>query len=197
MSRLVDSPWEDTRTFAMDFIGGLGPLPADAIIAICDSIQPPVQELGKSLLKAQFRTSDAGHYLVRLAEHPAPKIQLLVSELVEHHLGDEPARLERLITLAPYFVVVLTLVNRGRVAKQRVVALLRHEATRSLEHARVIAPILARQSATIAITQKHPLIATMIDVRTAFPEVELPLAISDVAPVNSFPGRGHRRRGDG
>jgi hypothetical protein len=188
VSRLVDSPWEDTRAFAMAFIRDqLGAIPADAIIAICDSIQPEVQELGKSLLNAQFRTADAGHYLVRLAEHPAPKIQLLVSEMLEQHLGDDP--LERLRVLSPYLVVVLTQVNRGRVAKERVVELLRREATRSLEHARVIAPILARQSATIAITQKHPLIATMIDVRTAFPEVELPLEIKDVEPV--------RRRGDG
>lgn len=186
VSRLVDSPWEDTRVFAMGFIRDrLGALPADAIIAICDSIQPEVQDLGKTLLKEQFRTADAGHYLVRLAEHPAPKIQLLASELLEDHLGD----VERLKVLAPYLIVVLTQVNRGRVAKERVIALLRREATRSIESAQVIAPILARQSATIAITQKHPLIATMIDVRTAFPEVELPLAIADVPAV--------RRRGDG
>jgi hypothetical protein len=57
------------------------------------------------------------------------------------------------------------------------VGLLRREATRTLEHARVIAPILARQSVTIAITQKHPFIATMVDIRTAFPDVELPLSI--------------------
>lgn len=191
VSRLVDSPWADTRTFAMGFIRDtLGPIPADAIIAICDSIQPEVQELGKTLLQEQFRTADAGHYLVRLAEHPAGKIQLLVSELLEHHLGDEPAvRLDRLRVLSPYLIVVLTAVNRGRVAKERVIALLRREATASLEAARVVAPILARQSATIAITQKHPLIATMIDVRTSFPEVELPLAIAPVAPV--------RRRGEG
>jgi hypothetical protein len=161
----------------MDFIlTELGALPADAIIAICDSILPEVQALGTSLLKAQFRTADAGHYLVRLAEHPAPKIQLLVSELIEDHLGD----VDRLQTLAPYLVVVLTQVNRGRVAKERVIALLRREAVRSEAHARVIAPILARQSATIAITQKHPLIATMIDVRTAFPDIELPLSIIPV-----------------
>ncbi len=188
VSRLVDSPWEDTRSFAMEFIRDkLGPIPADAIIAICDSIQPEVQELGKTLLKEQFRTADAGRYLVRLAEHPAPKIQLLVSELIEHHLGDDPVRLERLNILAPYLIVVLTQVNRGRVAKERVVELLRRDATRSADYAQVIAPILARQSATIAITQKHPLIATMIDVRTTFPEIELPLAIKEVSPV--------RRRG--
>jgi hypothetical protein len=115
-------------------------------------------------------------YLVKLAEHPALKIQLLASELLEDHLQD----LDRLKTLTPYLIVVLTQVNRGRVAKERVVGLLRREATRSRAHAEAIAPILARQSATIAITQKHPFIATMVDIRTAFPDVELPLSIIPV-----------------
>jgi hypothetical protein len=139
-----------------------------------------VQQLGKQLLHEQFQTADAGKYLVRLAEHPSTNLQLLVSGLLEHHVTGQ---LDRLTALAPYLVTVLSQVNRGRVAKERVVALLRREAARSVEHARVIAPILERQSATIAITQKHPLIATLVDVATTYPEIPVPVTIVPVPPI--------------
>jgi len=180
VSRLVDSGWEDTRAFAMAFVReDLGTINADTIIAICDSIRPEVQAFGKELLHEQFQEADAGTYLVKLAEHPSPNLQLLVSGLLEHHVAGS---LERIRVLAPYLVTVLSQVNKGRIAKERVIALLRREATRSVEAATVIAPILERQSATIAITQKHPLIATMVDVVEAFPTVAVPIAIVPPPP---------------
>jgi hypothetical protein len=125
-------------------------------------------------------------YLVRLAEHPSVNLQLLVSGMLAHHVAGD---LARITALAPYLVTVLSQVNRGKVAKARVIELLRHEATRSIEAAAVIAPILDRQSATIAITQKHPLIATMVDVRAHYPDVPLPITI--------LPPRPHRPEGGG
>ncbi len=180
VSRLVDSQWEDTRAFAMDLIGRLGTLSADAIIAITDSIRPEVQALGKQLLFAQFSTADAGKYLLRLSEHPSTNLQLLVSGLLEHHLQGDLARLAALV---PYFTTVLSQVNRGRVAKERVMSVIRREASRTAEGARILAPLLDRQSATIAITQKHPLIATMVEVHHVFPDVTLPITVSAPASV--------------
>src|SRR5439155_683307 len=81
---------------------------------------------------------------LRLAEHPSVSVQLLVSGLLDHAAGQP----ERLRALAPYVVTVLSQVNRGKAAKQRVIDLLRREAARSAEAAAVIAPILDRQSAT-------------------------------------------------
>jgi hypothetical protein len=185
VARLVDSPWEDTRAFAIGFVRDeLGAISADAIIAICDSIRPEVQALGRQLLQERFDTADAGRYVIRLAEHPATNLQLLVSGMLEHHVA---GNLDRLRALVPYLIVVLSQVNRGRVAKQRVLGLLRREASRSAEAAALIAPILDRQSATSAVTQKHPLIATMVDVRVAFPEIALPIAVT---PPAAHPGRG-------
>jgi hypothetical protein len=180
LSRLVDSQWEDTRVFAMELIGKIGTLSADAIIAITDSIRPEVQALGKQLLFAQFRTADAGKYLVRLSEHPSTNLQLLVSGLLEHHLEGDLVRLEALV---PYLVTVLSQVNRGRIAKERVMALVRREASRTAEGARILAPLLDRQSATIAVTQKHPLIATMVEVHHVFPDVQLPITITEPASL--------------
>lgn len=182
LARLADSPWEDTRDFAAGMIrsGELAAaLTADAIIAICDSIRPEVQALGKALLHDRWRTADAGRYLVRLAEHPSANLQLLVSGLLEHHVAGD---LERLRALVPYLVTVLSQVNRGRVAKQRVVSLLRREAARSAQAAALLVPVLDRQSATIAITQKHPLIAALVDVHEAHPDVEVPIRVARPAP---------------
>jgi hypothetical protein len=180
IARLVDSAWDDTRGFAIALIKDeLGPLSADAIIAICDSVRPEVQALGKELLLEQFRTDDAGHYVVRLAEHPSISIQLLVSGLLEHHVANQP---DRLRALAPYLTTVLSQVNRGKAAKQRVIDLLRREAARSADAAAIVAPILDRQSATAAVAQKQPLIATMVEVKARFPEVALPITVVPPAP---------------
>ncbi len=181
LSRLVDSPWEDTRAFATGLIRGelAGALTADAIVAICDSIRPEVQALGKALLHERWQAADGGRYLVRLAEHPSTDLQLLVSGLLEHHAAGD---LERLRALVPYLVTVLTQVNRGRIAKQRVVSFLRREAARSPEAAALLVPVLERQSATIAITQKHPLIAALVDAHEAHPGVDTPIRVDRPAP---------------
>jgi hypothetical protein len=176
LAKLVDSAWDDTRTFALAFIRdevGASSLSAEAIITICDSIRPDVQELGKALFFQQFREADAGKYLVRLAEHPSTNLQLLVSTLLDRYASD----LSQLRPLVPYFATVLSQVNRGRVAKERVLAVLRREAARSAEHAALLAPLLDRQSATIAITHKHPIIATMVDVHHLYPSVPLPISV--------------------
>jgi hypothetical protein len=180
LARLVDSGWEDTRDFAAGFIRGelAGALTADAIIAICDSIRPEVQALGKALLQERWQAADAGRYLVRLAEHPSTNLQLLVSGLLDHVTGD----LERLRAVVPYLVTVLSQVNRGRVAKQRVMSLLRREAARTPEAAALLVPVLDRQSVTIAITQKHPIIATLVEIHEAHPDVPVPISVARPAP---------------
>ncbi|HEX5060893.1 MAG TPA: hypothetical protein VFV99_16110 [Kofleriaceae bacterium] len=194
LAKLLDSDWEDTRQFAIGFIRddiGGDKLSADAIITICDSIRPEVQDLGKSLLHQQFREADAPRYLERLAEHPSTNLQLLVSTLLDRAF-DFGTDIQKLQILVPYFATVLSQVNRGRVAKERVLALLRREAAKSHEAAAVLAPLLDRQSATAAITQKHPIIATMVDVHHLYPDVPLPISIIVPAPP-AKPGALHSR----
>jgi hypothetical protein len=175
LAKLVDSQWDDTRAFAIAFIDEhIGELSAEAIITICDSIRPDVQDLGKQLFHRQFREADAGKYLVKLSEHPSTNLQLLVSGLLDRYATN----LAQLRPLVPYLATVLSQVNRGRVAKERVMAMLRREAARSADHAALLAPLLDRQSATAAITQKHPIIATMVDVKHQFPEVPLPIKVT-------------------
>ncbi len=181
LARLCDASWDDSRAFAFGFVRrsfDADDLAPDAIIAMCDSVRPAVQDFGKSLLQEHFRGAHAATYLIRLGEHPAPGVQLLVSTLLDAARGD----LARLQALLPYLYTVLGQVNRGGVAKQRVLAFVRAEATASAASARLLAPLLDHQSATIAITQKAPLIATMVAVHDAYPDVPLPIAITPARP---------------
>jgi hypothetical protein len=72
---------------------------------------------------------------------------------------------------------VLSRVNKARVAKSRVIAFLTSEALKSEEAARVVAALLARQSATVAIGLKASAIEAMLAIRRAYPDVPLPLQV--------------------
>jgi predicted DNA-binding WGR domain protein len=184
LARLCDATWDDSRAWAFAFVRTFpgDVLAPDGIIAICDSVRPAVQDLGKALLREHFRHADAGRYLLRLAEHPSTNVQLLVSELLgQHGAGD----LDRLRALLPFLTTVLSQVNRGGVAKRRVLAFVAAEAAASAEAAAVLAPLLDRQSATDSVSHKHPLIATMVAVRTTYPEVPSLLELVPVAPLSA------------
>lgn len=188
LSRLCDARWPDSRAFAFDFVRSFDPaeLVPDVVIAICDSVEPLVQAFGQSLLLEHFREEHAARYLLRLSEHPATSIQLLVSGLLERFgRGNLPL----LKDLLPCLTTILSQVNRGGVAKQRVLEFLRKEAVSSLEAAAVLAPLLERQSLTRAVSHRGPLIATLVDVHERYPEVPVPLS-SAVVPLHSRGGRG-------
>jgi uncharacterized MnhB-related membrane protein len=158
----------------------------DAVIAICDSIEPAVQRFGQTLLLQYWRDEHAARYLLRLSEHPSVNIQLLVSSLLERHAR---GNLELLEQLLPCFLTVLSQVNRGGVAKQRILTFLRREAVASVEAAVLLSPLLERQSLTRAVSHKAPLIATLVDLHERYPEVAVPISTPAV-PVQSRSGRG-------
>jgi hypothetical protein len=125
---------------------------------------------------------------MKLAEHPSTNMQLLVTTLLDSQVvapegSAEVSVVDKLRAIAPFLTTILSQVNRGHVAKERVMALVRREAARSAEAAAALAPLLDRQSATMAITQKHPLIATMVEVRHLYPDVPLPLSV--IAPTGA------------
>ena len=191
LARLLDGDWDDARTFALGLLDtfeatyGLDALGVDAIVTVCDSIRPTVEAAGKRLILRHCNAANAAAYLHKLSEHPSVSVQLLVSGLLQQHAA---GKLDMLRMLLPYFTTVLSQVNRGKVAKLRVIEFLRAEAQRSNEAATLLAPVLDRQSATMAVTQRAPLIATMVDVHDRYPDVALPIAITPVAPHRSNGG---------
>jgi hypothetical protein len=188
LARLCDAKWEDSRVFAFELVRSFSPavLVPDVVIAICDSVLPEVQRFGQGLMQEHWDDRHASRYLLRLSEHPSTNIQLLVSGLLERHAH---RNVEMLRELLPYLATVLSQVNRGAVAKQRVLAFLRAEAAASADIAALLAPLLDRQSATSAVTHKAPLIATMVEVRDKHPDVPLPIAVH-TPPTHARSPRG-------
>ncbi|MCA8996154.1 MAG: hypothetical protein KDA80_04195 [Planctomycetaceae bacterium] len=173
---MVDSPWEDTRQFAFTFFrehfSEEGALSAAALIALCDSIRPDVQQFGRSMVTRLFESDDAHVYLQNLSEHPAVTMQLFVSNFLDQHVDGSA---ERLVDLSPYFISVLSRVNQGRAAKQRTLALLERESVKSEEAARIVADVLSRLSATTSVQYKGKIVEILAAIQERYPHVGMPL----------------------
>jgi len=178
--RILDSKWDDSREFGFDFIRNrINPevLTPESMISICDSVRPDVQQFGRELITREF-TEDAGpEYLMKLSEHPTADLQLFVTNYLTDFGSDN---LERLESLGPYFVSILSRVNRSRVAKDRVFWFLEAELKKSEQAASIIAPILDRISATCAIGDKATTIELMLELKEKYPNIELPIEIKPV-----------------
>jgi hypothetical protein len=112
--------------------------------------------------------------MLKLSEHPSSDLQTFVTNYLERYCAGSP---ERLRELSHYFTSVLSRVNQARVAKARVLQFLTVEAQKSEAAARIVADILTRQSATVAIGQKAAAIEAMLAISRAYPEIPLPLEV--------------------
>ena len=95
-------------------------------------------------------------------------------------------RAARLRQLLPYFLTVLSQVNRGRVSKVRVQAFLRDH-TRAPETAAVVAEIYARQVVGAGRLDQPQYMAGLRDIAARHPDVPLPFMQGRAVP--SRPGR--------
>lgn len=175
--RALDAKWHDSREFWRAYFRKNfteNELTPEILVAISDSVKDETQKFGRDLLQEYFTTENGADYLIKLSEHPSRQMQFFATNYLENHAADEP---ERIAQLAPYFVRVLSLVNRSRASKTRVLRFLETEALKSETVARLAAEILARQSATIAIGDKALMIETMLKIRRAFPAIELPITV--------------------
>lgn len=178
--RALDAKWDDSQEFWQSFFRTkltAEELTPEVLVSVCDSVKEKTQKFGRDLLLHYFKEENGIEYLLKLSEHPSPVMQLFTTNYLENHAADAPDRLEK---LAPYFVRVLSLVNRSRVAKTRSLQFLEREALKTESAAQIVSRILARQSATLAIGDKAQTIETMLKIRRKFPEIELPININPV-----------------
>jgi predicted DNA-binding WGR domain protein len=176
-ARFLDGRWEDTRAFGRElFTTHLQPeeCTPDLLINICDSVREEVQAFGREMITQHFQRGDGQRYLLRLSEHPSAGLQLFATNYLVDYAADN---LERLHTLTPYFVRVLSAVNRGRVAKARIFDFLHQEALKSESAARLVSEILTRQSLTIAIGDKATALELMVQIHRTYPEISTPIRI--------------------
>lgn len=178
--RLLDSKWDDSREFGFKLFREQieeSDLSSAVLISICDSVREDVQRFGCDLITKRFEERDGQEYLLKLSEHPSPSLQLFATNFLDRYAVDNPERLQE---LEPYFMSVLTRVNKARVAKDRVLALLSREATKSPEAAHVASRIMSKLSATAAIGDKARTIEMMAKIREQYPDIPLPIEIQTV-----------------
>ena len=104
-------------------------------------------------------------------------MQKFVTNYFEKYAADNPPRLRE---LTPYFITVLSSVNRNRTAKKRVLNFLKAESDKSQESAKIIAEIIGRQSATMATADKATAIEIMLKIKKNYPDISLPIQLQPV-----------------
>lgn len=176
--RALDGKWLDSREFWREYFRKnftANELTPEILIAIADSVRDETQKFGRDLLQTYFEAENGAEYLLKLSEHPSRNMQFFATNYLENYATDSIEKFEK---LAPYFVRVLSLVNRSRPAKDRVLKFMETEALKNEKTAAIAAGILARQSATLAIGDKAKMIETMLKIRRTFPEIVLPIKIN-------------------
>ncbi len=175
--RALDAKWRDSREFWREFFRTnftQKELTPEVLISICDSVKEETQKFGRDLLLHYFEEENGVEYLLKLSEHPSANMQLFATNYLENYAAGSPEKLEK---LSPYFTRVLSLVNRSHVAKDRVLNFIETEALKNENSAKIVAEILARQSATVAIADKASIIQSMLKIRRKFPNIEMPITI--------------------
>src|SRR5262249_25035800 len=145
---------------------------ADVLVVVIDSVRDDVQAFGRELLQKHFADADDPALLLKLSEHPSRAVQLFATNYLERFAAGRPDKLEALL---PYFASVLSRVNQGRIAKQRVLAFLVTEGSRDLASANSVIPLMFRLAATISIEYRAAAIETMMAIHRARPEATLPM----------------------
>lgn len=175
--RLFDSRWEDSRVFARDFFeaqcDGADWTPA-LLVSLCDHLDAQVQAFGRAMLSTWFDVTDVTEYMLKLSQHPSAAMQLFVSDWLERAVAADPSCMAR---LEPYFLSVLSQVNRGRIVKNRVLAFLRHRAHASEQDAALVARLYTRQVLTVAIHDKAHYIEGLRAIQQRYPALPATLTV--------------------
>lgn len=184
--KLLDAKWDDTREFAFTFVRDnftKHDFTPQALVSICDSVRVDVQMFGKELITKYFEDEDGEKYLLKLSEHPSPSLQLFVTNYLEQYAENDPEKLKR---LKHYFKSALSRVNKGKVAKERILIFLEKEAVKSRESSETIAEVLQFVSATISITYKAIATKIMLKIHKKYPDIALPIRVKDVEERNAI-----------
>ncbi|AXY74465.1 WGR domain-containing protein [Paraflavitalea soli] len=177
--KLLESKWQDTRQFAMQYFREqfvAADWSPEILIALADSVKPDVEAFGRELITKFFDGEHGLQYLLQLSQHPSEKMQLFATNYLERFASDDVARIE---SLEFYFRSVLTRVNKGRIAKNRIYQFLLTEGRKSEEAAKTVCTILSDISATGAIGDKATCIDVLLQLRSLY-EVETPLQVKPV-----------------
>lgn len=176
---LLDSKWDDTRAYAFHFFKTEfteTDWDPDTLIGIVDSIRPDVERFGKEMITRFFNAEHALDYLMKLSEHPSVNVQAFVSSYLPMYAKGNPNLLQELTF---YFRSVLTRVNKGRVAKDRIFDFLHQESLKNIETAIWVVSILDDVSAQSTIQDKSACIDILTKIKTHYPDLDMHLVIKN------------------
>ncbi|MFZ6779742.1 hypothetical protein ACO0LD_23165 [Undibacterium sp. Ji83W] len=177
--RILDTRWPETRSFAADYFArniSADEWSLSQLLALCDHQQAVIQRLGRQLITRHFRIEDAAEYVLSLSQHPSANMQLFVSQWLEQSVQayvdqqfDQQLALQHLQQLRPYFLSVLSHVNKARTVKNRVIRFLQDQGLLSAGHAQFVAQIFTRQVLTVARQDKAQYILGLSQLQAAYP----------------------------
>lgn len=183
--RLLEAEWDDSREFAWRTFSSHfseQDWTPEVMVSICDSNREDVRQFGRDLVTGYFQSSYGQDYLLKFSEHPSRDMQLFATNYLENYAVDNPNRLSELV---PYFITVLSQINRGRLAKNRVFAFLETEAKKSQLAAQIVAEILTRHSLTVAIGDKATAIQIMLKIHQQYPQIYLPIQVKTPRAISN------------
>jgi hypothetical protein len=168
---IFDSAWEDTRVFASGYFESFS-MTTDDIVVIADSNYEDVQAFAKKMIG--LGTYDTELLLTKLSQHPSHTIQKFVTDLMLSKMSDE-----QLLKMERFFNTLLHSVNQNRIAKNRVMHLLK----KRLENpsiAKMVGRLASHHSATMVWVDKEMYVEMMSYIAEHHKEIALPLSIEEV-----------------
>ena len=178
--RLLNVTWEDSRKFAMDFFSNQfdsADWDPETLVNICDSTQEEIQLYGQKLITRFFKEEDGVEYMLKLAQHPNTDLQQFVANYLDRFATGSTERIQK---MEYYFLSVLSQVNKGRTAKERVFRFLERESMQNPEIAKIATTWLARTVLTVAVNDRARCIEILTQLQEKYPELGSPLTIKEI-----------------
>lgn len=177
--RILDAKHDEMRAWSFEYFRNTfteREWTPENLVFVCDSTRLDVQNFGKEMIAKFFKTEEGERYLLQLSQHPSQNLQQFATNYLESYAAGNP---ETIFKLEQYFITVLSQVNRAGIAKLRVFQFLELEAMKNESVARMIAQIMSRQSATLAVADKAATLKIMLAIRKKYPQI--PMAMQSKA----------------
>lgn len=139
----------------------------------CDHPYDDIQRFARQLLTSRFSVEESAQWLAELSQHPSESMQLFVSQWLEQVFAATPAieKISLLTKLMPYFLSVLSRVNRSRITRIRIQHLLHTLAAQQADLAQRIIPLYVRLVATQAVQDKASYILGLTEILQTHPQL--------------------------
>jgi hypothetical protein len=177
--KITDTDWDDTRIFAFDFFRNSfndTDWNAELLILLCDSTREDVQDFAREMITKYFNANQGSEYLLKLSQHPSSKVQLFTTAYLQEFAS---GKVDVMKSLKGYFITLLSQVNKGKVAKVRIMEFLRRESLKEEATASLAAEIFTRVSVSVAISERAECIAALRDIQKRYPAIQTPMVVKE------------------